>query len=188
MKKYLLILFASLLLFSCGMAEETPTIPEAQREQADYAAYLFFNISLPEDTPYQEVDFADPTIQIDAWEARISDPKVILDFQFDEAGRLTRISYIPLTAAAETAEIDPDLTHQKICDLIGAHFGPIDEANYPFSNPKTWHLYAEWITGSNFIYEIICGPGDARYDNCVTSIHYNLSRDEISHVVFTYLD
>ena len=125
---------------------------------------------------------------MDAWETHISDPKVILDFQFDEAGRLTRISYIPLTTAAATAEIAPDLTQQKINDLIGAHLGPIDEANSPFSNPKTWHLYAEWITGSNFIYEIVCGPGDARYDNCVTSIHYDLARDEISYVTFTYLD
>ena len=188
MKKYVLIFFASLLLFSYGIAEDTSTIPEAHREQADFAAYCFFNISLPEDTPYQKVEFVDPTIQMDAWETHISDPKVILDFQFDEAGRLTRISSIPLTTAAATAEIAPDLTQQKINDLIGAHLGPIDEASYPFSNPKTWHLYAEWITGSNFIYEIICGPGDARYDNCVTSIHYDLSRDEISYVTFTYLD
>ena len=188
MRKAILLFIPLLLLFSASYAEEALVIPEAQREQADYAAYCFFNISLPEDTPYQEVEFVDPTIQIDAWETRISDPNVILDFQFDDAGRLTRISYIPFTRTTETAEIDPDLTLQKICDLIGAHLGPIDEANYPFSNPKTWHLYAEWITGSNFIYEIICGPGEARYDNCLTSIHYDAAYDEITHVVFTYLD
>ena len=187
MKRILLFLLCCFLL-SPALAEETPTIPEAHREQADFAAHFFFNISLPEDAPYQKVEFVDPTIQIDAWETHISDPKVILDFQFDEAGRLTRVSYIPLTTAAATAEIDPDLTLQKIHDLIGAHLGIIDESSYPFSNPKTWHLYAEWNTGSNFIYEIICGPGDARYDNCVTCIHYDLSRDEISYVTFTYLD
>lgn len=187
MKKFFSLLLAALMLFSfCAFAEEAVSIPDAIREQAEYAAYFFYGLTLPENVAYQEVDAEDSTET--ALIATSADGNIVYNFHFDGAGRLIRVSYMPVNGFHYNPEADQNLTVSKLLDLIGAHLALTDESESPFSNSKKWNVYPTWKNSTEYICEFICGPGEARYDNRVTTIYYDSTYDEITHVTFTYLD